>query len=83
VPSPRSQADDVLAPGDVLVLYTDGLVERRGRDLDEGLRALADAAYGSLVGVDDLEAACDALVDALTPESGREDDTAVVVVRRD
>jgi serine phosphatase RsbU (regulator of sigma subunit) len=29
-----------LAVGDVLLLYTDGLVEHRGRDLDEGLAAV-------------------------------------------
>ncbi len=35
-----------LEPGDILLLYSDGLVERRDRSLDEGLRLLASAAGG-------------------------------------
>ena len=38
----RSQLD----AGSTIVLYTDGLVERRGMPLDEGLGRLADAAVG-------------------------------------
>ena len=34
--------DGRLAAGDTLLLYTDGLVERPGRDLDEGLALLLD-----------------------------------------
>ena len=33
-----------LEPGSIVVLYTDGLVERRGRSIDEGLMELARAA---------------------------------------
>lgn len=38
---------DRLDPGDVLVLYTDGLVERPGCPLDEGLLALARTAVAA------------------------------------
>ncbi|WP_354643992.1 SpoIIE family protein phosphatase [Kitasatospora camelliae] len=59
----------------VLVLYTDGLVERRGRDLDEGmdlLRRTVASREGS------LEQACDAVLTALGANSGQ-DDVAVIM----
>jgi serine phosphatase RsbU (regulator of sigma subunit) len=37
---PRTDHRRVLAPGSSLFLYTDGLVERRGTDLDTGVAAL-------------------------------------------
>ncbi|MFI6818003.1 PP2C family protein-serine/threonine phosphatase [Nonomuraea sp. NPDC050328] len=43
-----------LEAGDLLLLYTDGIVERRGRDVEEGMRALVKAAAAAegLVGAD-------------------------------
>jgi phosphoserine phosphatase RsbU/P len=41
---PRSTATVALPPGATLLLYTDGLVERRDRSLDHGLAALRSAA---------------------------------------
>jgi serine phosphatase RsbU (regulator of sigma subunit) len=63
-------------PGDLLVAYTDGLVERRDREYDEGVAAL----HRVLVGVRDepVEAIADALLRDL---SGSEDDQALVVLR--
>ncbi|MFI6158813.1 PP2C family protein-serine/threonine phosphatase [Micromonospora haikouensis] len=63
-------------PGDLLVAYTDGLVERRGRTYDAGLAALCgavDAARDAPV-----EAVADALLDG---RAGSEDDQALVVLR--
>lgn len=37
-------ATEDLAVGDMLFFYTDGLIERRDRDIDDGLRALLEAA---------------------------------------
>lgn len=58
-------ATTALRTGDVLLLYTDGLIERRDRDLDEGFAALAEAA-ADLVG-EPAETVCAALVDRLLP----------------
>lgn len=70
----------VLAPGEVVVIYTDGLVERRGQDLDVGLAALADAAP-ALRDAPDLPAAVDRLVRGMSGTTNV-DDIAVVVLRR-
>ncbi|WP_345714180.1 PP2C family protein-serine/threonine phosphatase, partial [Kineococcus glutinatus] len=42
----RSDHEVRLAPGSTLLLYTDGLVERRDHDLDEGLELLRRTATG-------------------------------------
>ncbi|MEV8341549.1 SpoIIE family protein phosphatase [Streptomyces niveus] len=61
-----------------LVMYTDGLVEDRHRDIDDGLsllrRTLADQAGRT------PEQACDAVLQALLPEHPR-DDIALLVAR--
>ncbi|MFD1663088.1 PP2C family protein-serine/threonine phosphatase [Streptomyces caeni] len=41
---PRSDHEHPLPPGSTLLLFTDGLVERRGQDIDTGLAALAGEA---------------------------------------
>ena len=61
------------------MLYTDGLIERRDRDLDEGFAALARAA-------DDLhgqpaETVCATLMDRLLPDQEHEDDVCLLVLR--
>lgn len=62
-----------------LVLYTDGLVERRGEALDDGLERLA-AAVSS--GPEDPEALCDYIQgQVLDPEDQRDDDVTTVVAR--
>ncbi|MFD3457689.1 SpoIIE family protein phosphatase [Streptomyces sp. NPDC058691] len=64
---------------DTLVLYTDGLVERRGEDIDAGLARLADVlARHRGAGPERL---ADAVLGELLPPGGVTDDTALVVVR--
>jgi PAS domain S-box-containing protein len=58
-----------------LALYTDGLVEQRGRDLDEGIGLLREALSGR---GRSLEQDCDAVLSALLPRGG-EDDVALIM----
>ncbi|GAB4080098.1 SpoIIE family protein phosphatase [Modestobacter muralis] len=66
-----------LHPGDTLVLYTDGLVERRDSDLDEGLDRLVTAVT-ELAG-ESVETLADELLLRLAPEG--DDDVALLVLR--
>ena len=66
-------------PGDVVVMYTDGLIERRGQDIETGImRAQSLIAQWS----DDvsLPGACRALTQTMAP-APRNDDVCVVAVR--
>lgn len=65
--------------GATLVLYTDGLVERRGSGMEQGMEALrAAAGAGRRLEPGDL---ADSLVDALLHDREREDDVALLVCR--
>ncbi|MFI8856489.1 ATP-binding SpoIIE family protein phosphatase [Streptomyces prasinus] len=67
-----------LGPGSTAVLYTDGLVERRDEDLDEGIAALERALAGA---TGTPQVICDRLVRSagVTPE--HDDDVAVLVLQ--
>ena len=73
----RPQAEITVRPGEALVLFTDGLIERRDRALAEGLADLARAAARMVV-VDAAGLGEDLLAHADGPLV---DDVAVVVVR--
>jgi serine phosphatase RsbU (regulator of sigma subunit) len=67
-----------LQSGDLLVFYTDGVVERRGRDLESGMDALVQAAH--FCPADDPEE----LIDCLLKRMGgkfSEDDVCVIAAR--
>jgi serine phosphatase RsbU (regulator of sigma subunit) len=65
-------------PGSTVIVYTDGLVERRGEDLEVGLRRLEAA----VVAADhrDLDAFCDAVLADMGADD-RGDDIALLVAR--
>ena len=74
----RAESAIDLPPGSTVLLYTDGLVERRGTTLDEGTTRLG-ACLRELVGRP-LEELCDALLERMiagTPQ----DDVALVALR--
>lgn len=75
----RAEVEYILPPGGTLILYTDGLIERRNTDIDEGLRALA--AHATAV-EPDLNAFCRRLHTQLAGPGEQADDIAVVAVRR-
>jgi PAS domain S-box-containing protein len=76
--APRTESTLDLVPGATVLLYSDGLIENRERDLDEGTAKLRAAAT-ELAHLP-LDRFCDELVDRLV--DGRpEDDVALVAVR--
>ncbi|MEU5324376.1 SpoIIE family protein phosphatase [Streptomyces sp. NPDC021056] len=75
----RPQAQTPFTEGATLVLYTDGLVERRTEDIDAGLARLADSLIHHQHAAP--EALADALLTDLLPHTGNTDDTALIVLR--
>ncbi|MCP3754812.1 ATP-binding SpoIIE family protein phosphatase [Streptomyces sp. TBY4] len=68
-----------LGPGSTAVLYTDGLVERRGEDIDEGVAALERALSGAQ---GTPAVICDRLMRALGVDADHDDDVAVMVLQQ-
>jgi len=66
-----------LGSGETLFLYTDGLIERRGIPLTDGIQALCR----SLSGAASPEEACVAAVADLVPIEGLSDDVAIVAIQ--
>ncbi|MDB1088555.1 SpoIIE family protein phosphatase [Streptomyces sp. ACA25] len=78
-PSPSPEVSLPCSAGDVLVVYTDGLVERRGEDIDLGLKRLTEVlTEHRRLGA---QALADTLLDRLGVASGAPDDVALVVIR--
>lgn len=68
-----------LAPGAILLLYSDGLVERRGEVIDDGLAALLDAARGAAHGAEVL---CDQVLERMLGSREAADDVTLLAVER-
>ena len=77
----RGEAAVSLPAGSLLLLYTDGLVETRDRDLDDGIEALA-VALADLDPHATPQQVCDHLVTA-SAHTDQEDDIALLAIRLD
>ncbi|XVS62159.1 SpoIIE family protein phosphatase [Actinosynnema sp. CA-299493] len=75
----RPEAECVLPPRATLLMYTDGLVERRRRPLTEGIDEAGEAVQaGRDAPLDDLATR---VMDRLAPAGGYEDDVALLLYR--
>ncbi|GHI06218.1 hypothetical protein Scel_45390 [Streptomyces cellostaticus] len=76
---PRTEAQVPYAVGDTLILYSDGLIERRGEDIDAGLHRLCDAlSHSARLSPEHLT---DALLARFGVSGGARDDIALIAVR--
>ncbi|TNM67358.1 GAF domain-containing protein [Streptomyces sp. NP160] len=79
----RHDHEVVLQPGSTVLLYTDGLVERRGASLDRGMAWLAEAAAEMVRSAGEqalgLEELCDGLIELVGDHL--DDDVALLALR--
>ncbi len=80
VVGPRERHRIRFEPGDTVLLFTDGLIERRTEDIDAG-RARLSAALGNLA-QGDLKGALRTVID-MVRDGTQDDDVAAVALRRD
>jgi PAS domain S-box-containing protein len=75
----RRETEHVLPPRSTLLLYTDGLIERRRRRLDDGIEYAGQAVReGRDMSLDDLATH---IMTRLAPVNGYDDDVAVLLYR--
>lgn len=77
---PRPQASQDLMPGSTLMLYTDGLVERRDAPIDAGIQRVSDVIVDTIQMP--VDAVADVVLGEMAPTAGYDDDVAIVVYRR-
>jgi anti-sigma regulatory factor (Ser/Thr protein kinase) len=75
--SSYSEREVILSVGDVLMFYTDGLIERRGEPLADGMDRLLKVVRDAQSADD----ACARAMAGLVPPDGVDDDVAVVAVK--
>jgi anti-sigma regulatory factor (Ser/Thr protein kinase)/anti-anti-sigma regulatory factor len=77
--SPRRETETWVRPGETLLLYTDGLVERRDAPLDTGLERLAAVTAGLAGAAPTVLVA--GVLEGMFDSAGPADDVAVVAAR--
>ena len=77
---PRTEHVTLLGPSDTLLLYTDGLVERRNRNLSNALDDLVTFLGSTDFAQQSLEEMCDVLLNQMVP-ARPDDDVALIAVR--
>ena len=75
----RTEASRVVPARAALLLYTDGLVERRRRSMDSGIAEAGSAIHRG--GSADVEDLATAIMTGMAPDGGYEDDVALVLYR--
>lgn len=75
----RPEARVTLPPRGLLLLYTDGLVERRHFALDDGIARVCDILSEGRTG--ELEQLANQVMSSLTPSGGYQDDVALLLYR--
>jgi phosphoserine phosphatase RsbU/P len=76
-PAPRPVTSVAIPPGALLCFYTDGLIERRGELIDDGLARLCQALTPQ-----PADEACATVMQALVGSGSARDDIALLMVRR-
>lgn len=77
---PRPQATQELPAGSTLMLFTDGLVERKDHSIDDGITSATEVLTKTLGSP--AETVADAVLRELAPPQGYDDDVAIVIHRR-
>jgi serine phosphatase RsbU (regulator of sigma subunit)/CheY-like chemotaxis protein/anti-sigma regulatory factor (Ser/Thr protein kinase) len=72
------EAEYPFVPGETLLLFTDGLIERRRESISVGLDRLGEAFAGAPEGVEEI---CDHVLTETVSEQGSHDDVALLAVR--
>lgn len=75
----RPQTTQLLPPGSTLMLFTDGLVERKHESIDEGIARAANVLAQTMTAP--LDTIADMVLHELAPEAGYDDDVAMVIYR--
>ncbi len=74
-----TEVSTVVSRGDIVVLYTDGLIERRGESIRDGIERLRELTES--LTTTDVEQLCDDIVAACFADREPRDDVALLVAR--